>query len=81
MGAHTYRTPDGKHKETRKCYRCNMTGHIGRDESCPARGKACYKCGIVGHFAICCRTTAPKKTSKEKRRDGANQVGEKSDLT
>ena len=56
-----------------------MTGHIGRDESCPARGKACNKCGIVGHFAACCRTKAPKKTSKEKRRDGANQAGEKSD--
>ena len=72
-------TPDRKHKETRKCYQCNMTGHIGRDESCPARGKACNKSGIVRHFAVCCRTKAPKKTSKEKRRDGANQVREKSD--
>ena len=58
-------TPDRKHKETRKCCRCNVTGHIGRDESCPARGQACNKCGIVGHFAVCCHTKARKKTSKE----------------
>ncbi|CAB3999024.1 Neural cell adhesion molecule 1, partial [Paramuricea clavata] len=72
------RASDGKHKEGRKCYRCNMTGHIGRDKNCPAISKTCKKRGLVGHFAVCCRTKAPKKPSNGKQRqDGAYQVEEK----
>ncbi|CAB4039297.1 Hypothetical predicted protein, partial [Paramuricea clavata] len=54
-----------------------MTGHIGRDKSCPAISKTCKKCGLVGHFAVCCRTKAPKKPSNGKQRQhGAYQVEE-----
>ena len=71
------RTSDGKHKEIRKCFRCNMPGHIGCDKCCPARSKTCKKCGLVGHFAVCCRTKAPKKPPKGKQRqEGAYQVEE-----
>ena len=31
--------------DNNKCYRCGKTGHFGRYQSCPARGKTCNKCG------------------------------------
>ncbi|CAB4005534.1 Hypothetical predicted protein [Paramuricea clavata] len=55
------RASDGKHKEARKCYRCNMIGHIGRDKSCPAINKTCKSVDwwIILRFV----TKAPKKPS------------------
>ena len=68
---------DKKHGE-KKYYRCDGTGHLGRDKSCPALGKTCSKCGFLGHFAVCCKSKVPKKRSSEKHRaDGANQVTDK----
>ena len=32
---------DNKKREEKKCYRCDGTGHLGGDTSCPALGKTC----------------------------------------
>ncbi|XP_055633425.1 uncharacterized protein LOC129773799 [Toxorhynchites rutilus septentrionalis] len=36
-------------------HRCGYSGHMARDEKCPARGKSCNKCGGRDHFAKKCR--------------------------
>ena len=41
--------------QPRRCWRCDNTGHFGRDSSCPARGRKCSSCGVEGHFAAACR--------------------------
>ena len=58
-------TPDRKHKETRKCCRCNVTGHIGRDESCPARGQACIS---VEMLVILLFVVVPKHQRKPQKK-------------
>ena len=68
---------DKKKREEKKCYRCDGTGYLGGDKSCPALGKTCNKCGFVSHFAVCCKSKTPKRRSSVKyRTDGANQVTE-----
>ena len=52
-------------KEEKKCYRCNQTGHFGRDPSCPARGKKCTKCNLPDHFAVVCRTQRVLRVEEE----------------
>ena len=45
-----------------RCYRCNKTGHMARDPSCPAKQAMCQKCGKMGHFKVVCHT---KKTQNQ----------------
>ncbi len=49
------RQSSSEHSQKR-CFRCNRTGHMARDQNCPARNKTCTKCGLVGHFSVCCKT-------------------------
>ena len=39
-----------------KCFRCGSSGHLARDEDCPARGRECNNCHREGHFAACCKS-------------------------
>lgn len=52
IGSSTYR---GKRKyadfKQMECHRCGYTGHLARENSCPAKGKSCSKCGGRDHFA------------------------------
>ena len=41
--------------EGKKCYRCDLIGHLQDDKRCPARDKERRKCHNVGHFAKCCK--------------------------
>ena len=50
--AHASPGPTGE----RRCFRCNRTGHLARDPTCPARDQKCSKCSKVGHLAVCCRS-------------------------
>ncbi|PFX21240.1 Retrovirus-related Pol polyprotein [Stylophora pistillata] len=60
----------------RKCYWCGRTGHLAKEESCPALHKTCNKCGKSGHFAAGCKTKSTKKPSGRYRSEGANKVSE-----
>ncbi|XP_035901959.1 uncharacterized protein K02A2.6 isoform X2 [Anopheles stephensi] len=45
--------PEPKQQE---CHRCGYSGHLARENKCPAKGKICNKCGGRDHFAKKCRT-------------------------
>ena len=53
---HNKTRSDTKKPARNECYRCGQTGHYGRDENCPARGKKCSKCNGDNHFAKVCRS-------------------------
>ena len=54
--------------EGKRCYRCDMTGHIQDDKRCPARDKECRKCHKVRHFPKCCKTKKTKDRNDKKPR-------------
>ena len=54
--------------EGKKCYRCDLIGHLQDDKRCPARDKECRKCHKVGHFAKCCKTKKTKDPNDKKPR-------------
>ena len=60
----------GKNKPTKKtpkpiiCYRCGNAGHMGRDPTCPARGKTCGRCQGKDHFTSVCKTKNKKKLAQ-----------------
>ncbi|XP_049299930.1 uncharacterized protein K02A2.6-like [Anopheles funestus] len=39
-----------------ECHRCGYSGHLAKDDKCPAKGKFCNKCGGRDHFSKKCRT-------------------------
>ena len=46
---------EGNKSSPRKCYNCNLSGHIAAHCPRPRREKgSCYKCGILGHFSNKC---------------------------
>jgi len=61
------RSKGNKSRES-QCYRCGLSGHLGGDPKCPARGQTCRKCKGKDHFASVCKTK-PKKP-------GVNQIQE-----
>ena len=60
-GRMTQRLPARIRENHNKCYRCEKTGHFGRDQYCPARGKTCNQCGGTNQFPVVCQT---KKQAK-----------------
>lgn len=60
-----------------KCGRCGLSGHLSRDDKCPAKDKECHKCHKVGHFASKCKTSDQKRSFNKQSK--VHQLEESSD--
>ncbi len=44
-----------------KCYACGQTGHLAKDNACPAKGAECEFCHKVSHWKRVCFTLEQSK--------------------
>ncbi|XP_061499294.1 uncharacterized protein LOC133391233 isoform X1 [Anopheles gambiae] len=58
----------------RECHRCGYSGHLAKENKCPAKGKLCNKCGGRDHFAKKCRTKQSDYTRKTYSKQDRNYI-------